>query len=248
MNSTAPILQCEQCLRFFVAGAVVGLSIGEQASAARAQQIEPLAGCELADCADIKRARLAREKAHAQRFNRPPAARAERRKGKAMCRTAQANYRSPLPPEYETDAVEPLPVLPFAAPQNPAQKQAEFVASGQAHSAYSKLAEFFWAQIKAGKLLEWKSSLWLEDYSRTARAGSSRMNNRAVDLREVDAAKRLTGKRFGFTGGGYWIDQCSDETVTGIKGSAYCVCFIEDAHSLTPEEKSKLLAQMETGE
>ena len=164
------------------------------------------------------------------------------RRGNSLSRRGNAAVmvRSSCPVDNDDDRMMHVGLERSTGVLSPAQKQREFEVSGMALSANEKLAEFFWSEIKNGRLGNWKSSRWLEDLSRSANAGSSRMNNRARDLREVDVNKNITSRRFNFTASGYWIDQCSDEKITGVKGSAYCVCLVKNAVSLSNQDKLKI--------
>lgn len=162
MSANCEIFQCGDCLRYFIAGAVVALSIGEQAAAARAGQIAPLDGCGLADCAGIQAARLERGKQYLQRFQR--GGRQAAAGPRKTCFTAAhppENYRSPLPPEkdFETPPKDVSP-LDFET------------------SANARLLDFFDRPENFGK---WFSAKWLEDEIAKT---SGRMNNRAIWLRE----------------------------------------------------------------
>ena len=100
--------------------------------------------------------------------------------------------------------------------------QRDFEASGAAASQNAKLVEFFNLPHNFG---QWFSSTFLEELS-----GATRMNNRAIDLREH------------YRPAGLYVDNCMiKHGETGSRHSHYRICKIEDAVSLNDDQKAALL-------
>lgn len=239
MNSAVNIYQCPACQRQLVR---------EEASG----QLVPLdkmvfcvptpLECGLPDCGEVQAEFQRREKAvQTRRMER----RRERYEAKQECRAAsrpkpapargeppcRLPYRDtelaeevavPAPQPLTQNLGEALARVPAGSVVEPAMDQPAFVASGQADSQNAKLLEFFSQPHNFNK---WFKSTFLEELS-----GATRMNNRAVDLRPVFIAR------------GHYIDNCMiTDTHTDRKASHYRVCNIDDALSLTAEQKANLI-------
>ena len=213
MNPAPTITQCGSCRRFSAGGAVVSLSISEMAAAARSEDFAVDVPCGQCDCAAVTDANARREmERRARRHARPAECRPPAAQRAAP---ARENYRSPLPPEREiTD-------------HTPTALENDFQARGAADSANKILLEFFNNPKNFNRPFR---STDLEELTRAAGNGSSRMNNRAIWLREQ------------FIPAGLYLDNDPNGTRWGLSsGSYYKLCRIEDATSLSPEKKLKLL-------
>ncbi|MEI6076722.1 MAG: hypothetical protein WCS94_14160 [Verrucomicrobiota bacterium] len=225
--------QCPHCLRYLLAGEVVRLSVGESLAAVREQRLR-MADCGLADCGATVQENTDRERSCRQRAAIDRVTRRDRHAAKQECKSQRSDVRGqrsePARMPYKDAEIkdeEPLPAPPLGV--NVGQgiehslSQHEFKASGQADSQNEKLMEFFSLPHNFNK---WFKSTFLEELS-----GATRMNNRAIDLRP-EFIKR-----------GHYIDNCMmTDTNTDRKASYYRVCNIEDALSLTTEQKTKLTA------
>lgn len=235
MTSTETILQCEVCARQHDgAGTVLRTRAG----------IPSFQDCGLPDCAAIAAADARR----VEGFNRP-------RRTVASCRVAVPpahGGRAPAlgrKPYVDAEDNERAQVMAPAtcnlqpasagarpqpatcnlqratAPRGPSgtDRQAEFQASGQGESADELLKRFFSAPENFDLWFPVKFLVKV-----VMREQSGYMNNRAVDIRPHFEAQ------------GLYIDNCMEEPAGGgPKVSCYRVCRIEDAVSLTEEEKAE---------
>ena len=214
MNTTETIQQCQICLRYFIAGELVALSVGDQLAAMRAGKLESLADCGQGDCAGVRSARLARETDYLKRFKaRGAAARQERQAAKRSCRSLRDSHHKKTEPVREIgwmpyadadlpdadlpDAEVPDAEVPAVAGAQPltqavgvvveqALSQEQFVASGKADSANCKLREFFDHAIASGQVGNWFSRKFLKEI-----CANDYINNRIDNLRPVYAARGL---------------------------------------------------------
>jgi hypothetical protein len=180
--------------------------------------------CGRGDCAEVVAHLLAVERQRRQeRFDRIQAARPvlahghqKQRQFSSRCDKSEA--RQPFKEDDREMMVAPSVVV------TPPLSQAEYVASGQADSQNAKLLEFL---SLPKNFNQWIKSTFLEELS-----GATRMNNRAVDLRPTFIAR------------GHYLDNCmKTDAGTERKASYYRVCNIEEALSLTTEQKNNLLME-----
>ena len=214
MTSSEAIFQCGVCLRYFIAGELVALSIGDQAAAARAGQITPLDGCGLADCADLKAARLEREKAHLQRFQRG---------GKKDCRTVAPKSAPPsraarLP--YKENDSEPENV------RSHAENQTAFVAEGGGDTNCERLLELLWQGFDVNDPTRTSRGVWISDDDFIYRHRIKNVHSRASQLR---GSETLTPHPL--------VKQHRLDIDTKKMGDFwhYSVCFIEASERLARE-------------
>lgn len=228
------VWQCQACQRQF---GLLAEGMGELRLLERPRLVVPetmLNGepffCGEPDCAAAAQAFAARVAAQQKaelmgwKSNRKSSlAKRERRAGKQFCRAAVVDpeaVRSSCPPERDIE----LAVTPS---HHPAALEAAFQAEGGAESANAILLKFF---REPKNFMQAFRSTDLEEMTRAAGHGSSRMNNRAIWLREQ------------FTPSGLYLDNDPSGAVWDLpKGSYYRLCRIEDATSLTDEQKRKLL-------
>lgn len=215
---TETIHQCEACCRYFVRreGTLVAVPTpGSVAALMDAGLFELLPACGLPDCAALA-ARLAAPRPAFRRKCPPTAPRPARHR---TCPPA-TSFRSSCPPEREWP--------PASGPAaTAAAREDEFQASGAADSANKILLEFF--RRKENFNVPFKSTD-LEAMTAAAGHASSRMNNRAIWLR-----KQLLPA-------GYYLDNDPNGTAWGLPpGSYYRLCFIEDATSISAEQKQEFL-------
>lgn len=177
--------------------------------------------CFIPDCEAVAEANDAVEarRAEARRKSKSECRKQKVEMGNGECegRKRKAEMgRSACPPERD-DVRRPAAVVTARE-----FGQHEFQASGAADSQNAKLKEFFLLPQNFGK---WFKAVFLEELS-----GATRMNNRAVDLREV------------FVEMGLYVDNCMmrDEHTDGVC-SYYRLCRIEDAVSLSGEKKNNLI-------
>lgn len=212
------IFQCGKCLRFFAEGNVISISIGQGLALSKRGGIE-LFECGREDCAAACERNLARDKQkRLDRINRRQVTAAQRGGHRPAATVNPRDFRSSCPPEKDFDA----PVVAH----HPSALEHEFQASGAADSANKVLLEFF--RRRENFNLPFLSSD-LEKYTESMGHKSTRMNNRAIWLREQVLADGLyldndpTGRRWGLPSGSY-----------------YKLCRIEDATSLGAEQKLKM--------
>jgi len=236
------IQQCPQCYRYLVDGTVVALSMGDASAAVVADRLVSQA-CGLPDCELMVQVIRERESSRRQRAAIDRITRRDRHDAKRECREQRSEVRNqrseiarmPYKDAEERDETGNLKPEVTAAPASSpfgvnlgqviehSMSQHDFQASGLADSQNAKLIEFFSKPHNFGL---WFKSTMLEELS-----GATRMNNRAIDLRPV------------FIERGHYIDNCMmTDTNTDRKASYYRVCNIEDALSLTAEQKAKILA------
>lgn len=269
----SPLALCQKCWRYFVEKdgelRLVAVSFGEQAAATREGRVQNFV-CGEVDCAEHAARRLERERAVAKRYVQALAVRKDRREGRETCRAAKAEqrdvassrdtsareYRMPYPVERDnltaetsvtldpieknigtnvgsqieqalTRKNEPMVARAGAAP---AELEADFQARGAADSANAVLLKFFREPKNFMKAFR---STELEALTRAAGHESSRMNNRAIWLREQFLAQGL-----------YLDNDPNGATWGNGKGSWYRLCPIEDATSLSEEQKRKLIERV----
>ena len=226
MTACETIFQCTECARFFRAGEVVALTGAEIVAlnaadrrdgvAFTAQARLQFAPCGHGDCAETKARRLRAEmvKRNFKRNQRLAA------NGPAPL---DRPCRSPLPPERDQEWSGPT--------HEPAILEQEFQAIGAADSANALFSAWFKQRDNFNKPFLKK---FLEETVMQGKSGC--VNNRAKDCRPE------------FIAGGLYIDNDSTGAVWSenfgwklSRGSYYRLCRIEDATSLSAEEKLFLL-------
>jgi hypothetical protein len=156
MTATKIIHQCPQCHRYYVDGAVVQLTFGEQSAAMRNDQIMTDFICpesEHKNC--VAKQNQEREAEHF---------RMQRRMGKVKNNAVKKHVNS--------DAAR----LPYKDNDSFTYSQSDFESSHAADTQNAKLIEFFSDPKTHGKMFPMP---YLEEIS-----GAKRMNNRAIDLRK----------------------------------------------------------------
>lgn len=243
MPATETIYQCERCLRQHDGqGSVLPFRMVSAIG-----YLPELRECAVPDCGECVRVNQEREKARRAKNIKSPA-RTDRHESAKQCRQmasglnlekplAKATLRriangaakrleeSRLP--YRDDFPEQPPTAIGTNVGTVIEKsldQQEFVASGAADTQNAKLLKFFRDPKHFG---QWYKSTYLEEIS-----GATRMNNRAVDLRPH------------FLEGGLYLDNGMMPDAAGTRASCYRLCKIEDAISLTDDQKRKLLAEL----
>lgn len=243
MNTFATISQCASCLRFFSGFDLVELTFPEQLAALREGRLQQEFDCGRADCAAVVARRQEREQAACRRSaQRELERRADKKAARPVPREKVRRRevpergldRSRLPypdaelAEVPVPAPSPAPVTNVGAEVEKVLTvntfgQRDFEASGAARAAKELLIDWF----KQPKHFQrWFTKKFLEDVVMQGRSGCC--NNRAIDCREY------------FVPAGLYIDNKMIK-VDGRVLSHYALVRIEDAVSLTPEQKAKLI-------
>lgn len=245
MTSAATIFQCSVCLRYFIDGNMVSLSVGEQAAAAMSGQIVSLADCGQGDCAAIKTARVKKDADFLKRFHRS-GRHLERHQGKAICRSLSSGHteeppaagRLPCPKDTEfleeamplpepvplTQSVGSLVALTQSAQSapgllSPGARQAAYIASGAGAKTDARVRDFLMADQNFGK---WFSRKFLKEI-----AQNDLLNNIADRLRDELRPQ------------GFYVDNCMMAvSELAPKSSHYRICRLQDAISLSAAEKA----------
>lgn len=221
MTISETIFQCENCLRYFLEGKVVSVSFSEGVAAVRDNRLK-LGICSDPDCMEVMNSNLSREK---EKRNRCQARKAA---GLPAVRSFPRVVRSSCPPEPDEPDAHQAP--PAAMPRGEVVtslnfSQQDFEAAGEANSANARLIDFFLRPHNFGK---WFKSTDLEKFCK-----SSRMNNRARDLRPH------------FISMGLYVDNAMIRpNPDAPMSSHYRLCKIEDALSLSVDAKRKLINEV----
>lgn len=186
--------------------------------------------------AELVANRLRREQRIRDRQAERSQARCERRAAKQVLRQQRdggSNVRQVLAASEDdftpADGVK-LAALCRDAATSPGEREAVFQKNGGADSARAVLFEFL---NRAEHWMVPFRSTDLEDYTREQGHGSSRMNNRARELREDFAPE------------GIYLDNDPNGSSAWCEGlppgSYYRVCWTQDATSLTDQQKTEWL-------